>query len=905
MHLVLGTLELTTIGGVGTYLLTVSEQLERMGHGITIWADEVGEMADIASERGLLVVSDPDELPDSCGVVYAQDTPSAYALASRYPDVPQVFCLHATEHDRWIVPQVHGVTSATVTLHERAARHALAHAHVPEVVRLSQPVDTRRFAPGGPIASSPSRAVLLSNYINGNRMQELEEACADAGIELVVRGFQHGGFTSAPEIELNQADIVFGRARVIVEGLSCGRAAYVYDGDAGDGWVTPETYPRLVADNFEGRTDGAIDPARLRDDLRVYSADMGPPNRDLAVTHHSARAHAEALVDLFSRIRPRGEPPDVPLDEFARLSRMQWKADSRALGFEHEARLLRRDLARRNRGYAELQHRIAAEQRADGSRDAVGDSETQAPESPAPTAHEQGTSRREDGPEIAVVMPLADPRGDIAEHLRTWTHGQTLDRSRYQLVISADSKQPDYERRVGELLGPQDKLIVIPGADFVHLYDAAARAAKAPILVITEAHVRAGAGCLAAVAEAFAKDPALDVATFQFRQHSSTVVGELTERRLENVFSEWGRLGWTRLNFTASAVRAEAYARAGGLDSRLNLFAPSYLSARLDEQGAKVTHLESAGVDHELEEGMRQGLSMSRGFAHGECVARRELDAELCERYFGPAGLWDRRHAYRPEVARRELAALLAALRRNPSRGRSLVRELAVRVPATVARHRPRQLWENLVMAAHGIAAATPVLPMRVRERSFGIANDRAVRAVKVREGAEDRELPPPLSGGRLTARQLDGVLIGSQALEEDEGRQFRWTEPVALLRLNPPESGALLRIETGGIRGEDRDYLLGVHIGGTAVPDELILVHPEAIEVKLPAGIAAGARERGAVILSEPLLPSRYGSTDRRRLGIPVISVSLQPLAVSRRQMASSVEGASRTTPNEAISSG
>ena len=74
---------------------------------------------------------------------------------------------------------------------------------------------------------------------------------------------------------------------------------------------------------------------------------------------------------------------------------------------------------------------------------------------------------------------------------------------------------------------------------------------------------------------------------------------------------------------------------------------------------------------------------------------------------------------------------------------------------------------------------------------------------------------------------------------------------------------------------------------------------------MKLPAGIAAGARERGAVILFEPLFPSRYGSTDRRRLGIPVISVSLQPLAVSRRQMASSVEGASRTTPNEAISSG
>jgi hypothetical protein len=42
VNLVLGTLELTTIGGVGTYLVTVGEQLERMGHGVTVLAAETG-----------------------------------------------------------------------------------------------------------------------------------------------------------------------------------------------------------------------------------------------------------------------------------------------------------------------------------------------------------------------------------------------------------------------------------------------------------------------------------------------------------------------------------------------------------------------------------------------------------------------------------------------------------------------------------------------------------------------------------------------------------------------------------------------------------------------------------------------------------------------------------------------
>ena len=185
--------------------------------------------------------------------------------------------------------------------------------------------------------------------------------------------------------------------------------------------------------------------------------------------------------------------------------------------------------------------------------------------------------------------------------------------------------------------------------------------------MITEAHVRAGAGCLAAVAEAFAKDPALDVATFQFRRRSSTVVGELTERRLERVL-EWGRLGWTRLNFTASAVRAEAYARAGGLDSRLNLFAPSYLSARLDEQGAKVTHLESAGVDHELEEGCDKA---------SRCHAVSPMGSASPEGSWMPSsasvtrtrGTLGPRHAYRPEVARRSLRLCLRLCGGTPSVG--------------------------------------------------------------------------------------------------------------------------------------------------------------------------------------------------------------------------------------------
>jgi hypothetical protein len=364
VNIVLGTLELTTIGGVGTYLVTVAEQLERMGHGVTVLTEETGDMAAVASERGLRVVTEPAELPDDCDVVYAQDAPSAYALGERYPGARQAFCVHSIEHDRWVVPQLPGLISATVALHERSARFSRSLGHVPEVIRLRQPVDTRRFSPRGPIGDSPRRALALGNYLSGDRFETIHEACANAGIDVVQRGLQGGGFSPSPEAEMNDSDIVIGKSRVILEAMSCGRAAYVYDHNGGDGWVTEDRYPALESVNFDGRPDSpSREPISLLEDLRAYSPEMGAANRDLAVAHHSARSHCEALVELFARIAPRRESAQAPLDELGRLTRVQWQAEARALGFEHEARLLRAELGRRNSEAAQLQEETAEARR--------------------------------------------------------------------------------------------------------------------------------------------------------------------------------------------------------------------------------------------------------------------------------------------------------------------------------------------------------------------------------------------------------------------------------------------------------------------------------------------------------------------------------------------------------------
>ncbi len=63
MRIVLGTEELAALGGTQTYLVTVAEQLARLGHEVLLAAQVRGEAAQIAERRGVRVLA-PGDLPE-------------------------------------------------------------------------------------------------------------------------------------------------------------------------------------------------------------------------------------------------------------------------------------------------------------------------------------------------------------------------------------------------------------------------------------------------------------------------------------------------------------------------------------------------------------------------------------------------------------------------------------------------------------------------------------------------------------------------------------------------------------------------------------------------------------------------------------------------------------------------
>lgn len=352
MQLVLGTHHFSSLGGSETYLLTISEQLERLGWEVVIFSPELGEMAEIARARSIRVEDSVTALPEECGAVLAQDAVTSLLLTQRYPRVPLVFVTHGAGRELMVPPQLSGVASAVVVMNDRVRARVEAMRERYPVVRLHQPVDTERFSPRVPPRKPPEVVLLFGNNLRGPRKQMIVEECTALGLKCRQLG-RHGVADCATETVLNDADIVIGYGRCALEALACGRAVYVFDHLGGDGWVTGETYAAMEADGFGGRaTDAVIDRTRLRHDLMNAPPDAFLESRDLVVHRHDANRHAQQLSAVISEAQPRAMTPSLTA-EMARLVRLQWRSDSRAAMLTLENQILGERLRLREKELSE------------------------------------------------------------------------------------------------------------------------------------------------------------------------------------------------------------------------------------------------------------------------------------------------------------------------------------------------------------------------------------------------------------------------------------------------------------------------------------------------------------------------------------------------------------------------
>jgi hypothetical protein len=357
MRVVLGRQSLVQPGGTQTYALTVARELERLGHEVTLAAEELGPMADAAREQGTRVVS-LDELPSECDAVLAHDLGMAGLLGARYPDATLTYVVHSDGFDHQLPPLIPGAVDAVVACSDRFAARVRALAIDAPIVRLREPIDVDGYLYPTPLPERPRRALILSNYLRGPKRDMLTDAWESAGVECVQVGRPTGAMLD-PRAAIQEADIVVAKARAALEGMCCGRAVYIYDQYGGDGWMTPESYPAMEADHFAGQsTPTPRSHADLVADLADYHPAMGVLNQELVRTHHNARYHANKLVEVLRGPHARDPHRAEALTELARLTRATGRAESRARELVQRAEAAEQQLAAWQERAAEAERQL-------------------------------------------------------------------------------------------------------------------------------------------------------------------------------------------------------------------------------------------------------------------------------------------------------------------------------------------------------------------------------------------------------------------------------------------------------------------------------------------------------------------------------------------------------------------
>ena len=331
-------------GGTETYMLTIAQQLEWLGHEAVIHAQRIGPMADFARGEGVSVTDTATQLPRSIDLLLAQDTASAVELSARFPDAVCIFVAHSRGFAGQFPPQIADICQAVVVLNDRVRRFIEQLPFCPPIVRLRQPIDLARFGTIGLYPERPRRAAVIGNYLRGAQATLLAQACHEVGMDVAWVG-AHGHATPRPEHAIADADVVIGLGRCVLEAMAGRRAAYVYGVAGGDGWVTPASYAAFEADGFSGQVTGApLDLEALASTLREWNVAMGHDNRALAKAHHGAQTHAMELIELVRDLGAGEREPLTRALELARLVRAEWQAQARFAGVADDNRALRERL---------------------------------------------------------------------------------------------------------------------------------------------------------------------------------------------------------------------------------------------------------------------------------------------------------------------------------------------------------------------------------------------------------------------------------------------------------------------------------------------------------------------------------------------------------------------------------
>lgn len=484
--------------------------------------------------------------------------------------------------------------------------------------------------------------------------------------------------------------------------------------------------------------------------------------------------------------------------------------------------------------------------------------------------------------DVSVIVPLIRHRGRPVPAVRSWLD-QDYPRERFEVIVVSDGREPALDRTVQGLLTGRDQHVVAADASEQELLRLGAARARGRVLVFTEGHCEARPTALSVVLVRLAAGD-LDALALGIEPRWRNAVGwgevQLIAKRPNRTA---GLAAFHVLPEAGCAIPRERYVAAGGIRPELSIFALPVLALELHKRGARLGSSGSVDIVHHNSTWLgevRDGLGQ---YGRGQCLFRAERPADYA-RYFGTLPEWRHRGGASARSARAAWSACLSLLVRGgagPTRRRAARALLTLAPAAALGTRFPATAY------AAGLAAATLRCRLWNRpgprfERAFFDFCAHAIGRARTRLLQVQRDAAPPsvLGVGRVSADDIADAQGFSFHPVEVYGRErFCWSRPIVSLPLRLAPGRYRVVFEKRGLRSDLDARDITAALDGRALPRGALTVGLDA--VALDIAVAGGrVRDRRLLLLCTPL--AALGSADPRRLGLPVFSLSVAPVAAA-----------------------
>jgi hypothetical protein len=491
--------------------------------------------------------------------------------------------------------------------------------------------------------------------------------------------------------------------------------------------------------------------------------------------------------------------------------------------------------------------------------------------------------------DVSVIVTLMDDRGQFRECLTGWTQGQTHPRDRYEVIVVGTGREPAPEAIARSLVTPNDHVLIFESRNEIALFDLGARRARGKWLLFTEAHCAPEPRCLAElIAYLEAHDGRYHGACIRSAPDGSSHPLAMAEARwYQHGFSTWSGEGdWRKVTIRGTAVHRDAYADVGGFKSAFGCFAETLLAAELHADGYRLGYAPAAAVKHYNSTDLRDLLAYVNEYRAGEAAFQTSADSARLAHYFdwpdaADAGVFDLRLAF--NCAARSLRRALARPQRRATAAlaRAMLTTLAGLTAKAADSGRVRLLKAAL---AYAWARGQFALPPHDAERRYmrfcrlwDKMSDLAAARAHLRNGEPAREPAVAKIAECLLYRPGDMApsrLRGFHGRELYQGDAFRWTAPLAQVRVSVPAADYEMQIDTRGVAG-DPPPLLDAYLNGHVLPP--------VRSGDFGLAIFHAPRETFHSDSSQILVLTsgrfrRVGATEHRSLGVPIFSVRFVP---------------------------